>query len=152
MAGVSVGSIAAGAWLALAAGHAAALSPADVFSKVAPSVWRVQTYDADGVPLAMGSGVVVAADTLITNCHVLAKAKRVSVQHEQVKIAAQLELWDSERDVCQLKAAGLAAPAVETLSAARLRVGQPVYAIGSPKGFELTMSSGLVSALRRDDA
>ena len=40
------------------------------------SVWRVVTYDADNLPLGQGSGVVVGSEAIVTNCHVLAKAKR----------------------------------------------------------------------------
>ena len=61
---------------------AAALEPSDIYAKVAPSIWRVQTYDVDGLPLAIGTAVVIAPDTLVTNCHVLAKAKRVAVKHD----------------------------------------------------------------------
>jgi len=55
-----------------------ALSAEQVYAKVAGSVWRVRTYDGDNLPLAQGSAVVVASGAAVTNCHVLAKAKRVS--------------------------------------------------------------------------
>jgi serine protease Do len=137
--------------LSLGGGSAAALPPAEVYAKVAPSVWRVQTYDVDGLPLGLGSGVVVGPDTLVTNCHVLAKARRVAVKREKTSIDAKLELWDPPRDVCQIKAPGLGAPAVELGEVARLAVGQSVYAIGNPKGLDLTMSAGLLSSIRRND-
>lgn len=131
--------------------QAAALPAADVYAKVAPSVWRVQTYDVDGLPLGLGSGVVVGPETLVTNCHVLAKAKRVAVKRDKTSIDAKLDMWDPQRDVCQIKAAGLIAPAVELGEVARLSVGQSVYAVGNPKGLDLTMSAGLLSSIRRND-
>lgn len=137
---------------ALLVPSAFALSPSDLYAQLSPSVWRVVTYDADGLPLGQGSGVVIGTETLVTNCHVLAKSKRVSVQREKLKFDARLELWDTERDLCQLKVAGLQAPAVKTGAAADLKVGQNVYAIGNPKGLESTLSAGLLSSLRRDDA
>jgi serine protease Do len=130
---------------------AAALPPAEVYAKVAPSVWRVQTYDIDGLPLGLGSGVVIAPDTLVTNCHVLARAKRVAVKRDKTSIDAKLEMWDPQRDVCQIKAPGLGAPAVQLGEVSRLAVGQNVYAIGNPKGLDLTMSAGLLSSIRRND-
>ena len=60
----------------LPAAPAWALSPAELFAQVAPSVWRVQTLDADGLLLGQGSAVVVAPGLLVTNCHVLARARR----------------------------------------------------------------------------
>jgi hypothetical protein len=128
-----------------------ALQPAEVYAKVAPSVWRVQTYDADGLPLGIGSAVVIATDTLVTNCHVLAKAKRVAVKREKVSIDAKLEMWDPQRDVCRITAPMLNAPAVELGEALKLQVGQNVYAIGNPRGLDLTMSAGLLSSVRRNE-
>jgi hypothetical protein len=131
--------------------QAAPMQPSQVYDKVSPSVWRVQTYDVDGLPIGMGSGVVIAPDTLVTNCHVLAKAKRVAVKRDKVSIDAKLEMWDPQRDVCQIKAPNLNAPAVALGSTSALSVGQNVYAIGNPKGLDLTMSAGLLSSIRRND-
>jgi serine protease Do len=127
------------------------LTPPEVYAKVAPSIWRVATYDADGVPLAFGSGVVIAPETMVTNCHVLAKARRVAVRREQVTLEAKLELWDPPRDVCQIHVPKLDAPMVVLGQATTLVVGQSVFAIGNPKGLDLTMSAGLLSSIRRND-
>jgi S1-C subfamily serine protease len=134
----------------LAPAHAA-LSPTEIFAKISPSIWRVQTYDADGVPLKLGSAVVVAPDTLVTNCHVLKSAARVTVRHEQTRAEARLAMWDTERDVCRLVTTGLKAPAVSLRLSGTLLVGQPVYALGNPEGLDLTMSSGLLSSIRRNE-
>jgi S1-C subfamily serine protease len=130
---------------------AIAMQPSDVYALVSPSVWKVATYDADGLPLRFGSGVVIAPDTLVTNCHVLAKAKRVVVRHDKATLEARLELWDPQRDVCQIKVTNLPAPSVSLGDVSRLRVGQNVYAIGNPKGLDLTMSAGLLSSIRRNE-
>lgn len=133
---------------------AAALSPAELFAQVSPSVWRVHTLDADGLLLGQGSAVVTAPATLVTNCHVLARARQVQVRRDGLAkaIPARLTLWDVQRDLCQLQAPGLTAPAVTLGSADLVAVGQPAYAIGHPKGLDLTMSAGLVSSFRRNAA
>lgn len=133
---------------------AAALTPAELFARVSPSVWRVQTLDGDGLPLVQGSAVVVAPSQLVTNCHVLARARRVQVRRDgQAKVmAAKLVLWDVQRDLCQLEVQGAVAPSVRLGSSAAAAVGQPAYAIGHPKGLDLTLSAGLVSSLRRNSA
>ena len=136
--------------LASAAGAATALTPAEVYALVSPSVWRVVTYDVDGLPLGQGSAVVVGPEVLATNCHVLAKAKRVVVRQEKTSFDARLDLWDTPRDLCQLRAAGLPAQAVRIAPTASVVVGANVYAIGTPRGLELTMSAGLVSSLRKN--
>lgn len=132
-----------------------ALSPAQIYARVAPSVWRVQALDAQGLPLGQGSGVVIARGRVVTNCHVLAGARRVQLRREgtQAGISARLEAWDPPRDLCLLDAPGIAdAPAVERVPTAGIVVGQTAYAIGHPKGLDLTMTAGLVSSLRRNTA
>jgi serine protease Do len=136
----------------LAAAPAHALTPAELFERTAPSVWRLVTYDADGLPLAQGSAVVIGPDRLVTNCHVLRRAQRVAVRRDKRTLPARLVQWDVQRDVCALDAPALDAPAVALGEAARVQVGQPAYAIGNPRGLELTLSAGLVSSLRRNDA
>jgi serine protease Do len=134
------------------ASSAAAMPPNEIYAKVSPSVFRVQTYDTDGLPLGFGTGVVIAPDTLVTNCHVLGKSKRVAVKREKLSIDAKLEQWDPERDVCQIRTVSpLNAPAVALGDVERLQIGQNVYAIGNPKGLDLTMSAGLLSSIRRND-
>jgi len=133
---------------------AAAMTPAELFARVSSSVWRVQTLDGDGLPLVQGSAVVVAPGQLVTNCHVLARARRVQVRRDgQAKVmSAKLVLWDVQRDLCQLEVQGAAAPSIPLSNSSAAAVGQPAYAIGHPKGLDLTLSAGLVSSLRRNSA
>jgi len=133
-----------------AAAPAQPLSAADLYARLSPSVWVVRTYDQDDLRLGQGSAVVIAPQTLVTNCHVLRKARRVEVTHDKEAHAATLELWSVADDLCQLKAPGVEAPAVALADEATLAVGQPVYALGAPRGLELTLSAGLISSLRLD--
>jgi serine protease Do len=135
----------------LLAARAGAITPDAFYAKAAPSVWLVKTFDADGLALGVGSAVVIAPDTLLTNCHVLARAKRVSVRKEKAAHDAKLQYADVERDLCQLSVPGLGAPAVPVGDSDKVTVGQHVYALGNPTGLELTLSDGLVSALRKSD-
>jgi S1-C subfamily serine protease len=142
------------AMAAMAATPASALTPAEVFAQVSPSVWRVMTLDADGLLIGQGSAVVVAPGLLVTNCHVLAKARKVQLRRDgqAPALPARLVLWDVQRDLCQIEAIGVAAPAVVLGAATAAAVGQAAYAIGHPKGLDLTMSAGLVSSFRRNAA
>lgn len=139
----------------LAAGSANAqdgtLTPEQLFERVAPSVWTVQTVDARNQPLSLGSAVVIAPGTLVTNCHVLRKAKGVTVGHENVSYGATLEHPDPERDLCILKVRNFKAPAVEIGDPGTLKTGARVYAIGNPRGLEQTISDGMLSGVRRSD-
>jgi S1-C subfamily serine protease len=143
--------LAAGAALAVSAATPShALDPTQVFERVSPSVWIVRTYDASERPVGLGSAVVIGAGQLVTNCHVLAKSKMVMVRRENVMYQAKLEHADAPRDLCLLQVAHFSAPAVEMRSAKDLKVGERVYAIGNPKGLEVTLSDGLISGLRTE--
>ncbi len=133
------------------AGPVHALLPDQVFDKVSPSVWAVRGLDASERPFSYGSGVVIGPERLITNCHVLAKAKAVQVRRENVSYGAKLEYADAERDLCTLTVKGFTAPAVRIRGMADLKVGQRVYAVGNPERLALTLSEGLISGLRSED-
>ncbi len=127
------------------------LSPEQLYRTLSPSVWVVRTYDADGLALSTGSAVVIAPDTLLTNCHVLAKSKRFVIRSDNVQYDARLQHIDVKRDLCQISVRNLRAPAVALGDSDTLSVGQKVVALGNPRGLELTLSDGLISALRRDN-
>ncbi len=129
-----------------------ALAPEQLFEKLAPSVWTVQTFDARNQPLSLGSGVVIAPNEVVTNCHVLAKARRAEVLRDNVSYGATLEHADPDRDLCILKVANLKAPAVTMAGVDTLKVGARVYAIGSPRGLDQTISDGLLSGVRRTES
>jgi S1-C subfamily serine protease len=140
-----------GVAVSLGAAPAAALTPEEVFTRVSPSVWFVYGADDTDRRLTQGSGVVVAPQRVITNCHVLENASTVFVRKENVIYIAKVEFRDARRDLCQLQVPNFTAPAVALGSSRELRVGQKVYALGNPKGLEVTLRDGLVSALRGPD-
>jgi serine protease Do len=140
----------------LAAGAAAQgpdpVAPEQLFERLAPSVWTVETFDARKQPLGMGSAVVIGPGNLVTNCHVLAKASQVAVARDNVSYGATLEHPDPERDLCILKVRNFNAPPVAVGDIGKLKIGSRVYAIGSPRGLEQTISDGLLSGVRRSSS
>src|SRR5436190_22428820 len=107
-----------------------ALTASEVFEKVAPSVWAVRALDAQERPFSYGSGVVISRERIVTNCHVLAKAKSIQVKRENITYEAKLEHPDTERDLCILAVKDLKAPTVETVDLKDVKIGQRAYAIG----------------------
>jgi len=126
----------------------AAATAEAVFERAAPSVVVVERLDAAGKRNGFASGVVIGAGRVVTACHAVAHTAAVQVRHAEERFAAVLEFADSERDLCQLVVDKLTAPAAKVASVQALKVGQRVYAIGTPKGLELTLSEGLISSLR----
>ena len=134
---------------AIAPANAADNDAAAVFEKAKKSVVVVRVFDADDNQSAQGSGVITAENEVTTNCHVVENAVRVEVvrQGEEKPIAAEVANGDVGRDLCLLSVKGLT-DAAKIRNAKDLTVGENVYAIGSPQGFEFSISGGIVSQLR----
>jgi serine protease Do len=126
-------------------------SAENVFADVAPSVARIQLIDGSGRLIATGSGVVIDKAVVLTNCHVATRGARLTVKLGEAVLPATVQMADEALDLCRLAVTGLTAPPVVVGSVGSLRTGQRVYAIGAPAGLELTISEGIVSALRKVD-
>ena len=100
----------------------------------------------------LGSGVIVAPEGyLLTNQHVVAGADEIEVLLGDGRQArAQLIGADSETDIAVLKIDLPSLPVLAVGDAARLQVGDPVLAIGSPFNLGQTVTGGIVSALGRN--
>lgn len=124
--------------------------------RVGPAVVKVETGRAgrggrgDGPRQGLGSGVIYSSDgSVLTNAHVVAGASRVMVTLPDGRsLPAGVIGAEPERDLALLRLAASGLPVAE-LSAAPLRVGQLVVAIGNPYGLDFTVTAGVVSALGR---
>lgn len=98
-----------------------------------------------------GSGFIVSADGLIlTNAHVVRDAKDVTVKlTDRREFRAKVLGSDAKTDVAVLKIEAKNLPVVPLGSARNLKAGEWVLAIGSPFGFENSVSAGVVSAKGR---
>lgn len=126
-----------------------AKTAAEVFESVSNSVVVVHGLDVKGEPVVQGSGAILPDGAVVTNCHVVEKSNRLVVKQQGRSYPASLKHADHDRDVCSLNVAGLKAPAARLGTTKALKVGQRVYAIGAPRGLELTMSEGIISSLRK---
>ncbi len=114
------------------------------------SVLKIEALRAQG-GFAVGSGVVVAAERIVTNCHVTRDALAVNVMRGGVRWPATLQHSDIDRDLCLLQVPGLKASAVTLGRADQLKPGQPVTALGFTGGLGLQNSTGEVLAVHRFD-
>jgi serine protease Do len=124
------------------------LSAEQLYSTVSPSVVRINASKRDGSSAVLGSGVILGPDSVITNCHVALAGDQIEVRERDVVLSAVVSVADEVFDLCKLRVNGLTARAATPSAAPPLKVGQRVYAIGSPQGLDLTLSEGIVSALR----
>ncbi|MGB8695438.1 Do family serine endopeptidase [Acinetobacter sp.] len=101
---------------------------------------------------AFGSAFFISKDGyLLTNHHVVEDASKVTIMlNDRREIDATVVGSDERTDVALLKVNGSNFPELRTGNVDRLRVGEPVLAIGSPFGFDYSASAGIVSAKMRN--
>ncbi|MEO7390557.1 MAG: DegQ family serine endoprotease [Ramlibacter sp.] len=99
----------------------------------------------------MGSGFIVSADGIVlTNAHVVKDASEVTVKlTDRREFRAKVLGSDAKTDIAVLKIEAKNLPVVTLGNTKDLRVGEWVLAIGSPFGFENTVTAGVVSAKGR---
>jgi serine protease Do len=98
-----------------------------------------------------GSGFIVSSDGyILTNAHVVRGADEVEVKLiDKRKFSAKVVGADSRTDVAVIRITASDLPTVELGDPNALRVGEAVAAIGSPFGFENSVTAGIVSAKGR---
>lgn len=103
-------------------------------------------------PAGSGTGFFIASDTLVTNAHVVETHAYVKVRTSAGEsLTARVMQRHDETDLALLRTPDpRPGQAVLALASSReARIGQEVYAIGSPMGLQNTVTRGIVSALRQ---
>ena len=107
--------------------------------------------DANGQPLGLGSGFFVRNGQVATNLHVVEGAARGYAKLVARKTKHDIEgltAIDAKRDLVILKVSVLDVPVLSLGDSDVLQVGELVYAVGNPHGFEGTFSQGIISSIR----
>ncbi len=105
----------------------------DLVYHLKASVVKIHTVTPSGGH-GVGSGVVVAKDTVATNCHVLANSQGVNITKFGDSFSPVGMIADWRHDICLLKFQYLELPAVKLASTAALHYGDDVFSIGFPGG------------------
>jgi serine protease Do len=100
---------------------------------------------------SLGSGFVVSQDGyILTNAHVVDSADEITVKfNDKREYKAKVIGADRRTDVALIKVEASGLQAVKFGDPTRLKVGEWVVAIGSPFGFENSVTAGIVSAKGR---
>lgn len=127
-------------------------SLSDLVKKVVPSVVAINVFDEHRILKTIGTGFFVKEEgVLVTNYHVIEEGIRAEAKLADGQILsiegvllenmeedlALLSTWDTKRSFPALK-----------LADSDVEIGQSVFVVGSPFGFEGTVSDGIVSAVR----
>jgi len=100
---------------------------------------------------SLGSGFIISADGyILTNAHVVEAADEITVKlTDKRELKAKVIGADRRTDIALIKIDASNLPVVRFGDPNKLRVGEWVLAIGSPFGFENTVTAGIVSAKGR---
>ena len=129
-----------------------AQSPQQIAKKALASTVLLVMEDANGQPLSLGSGFFVRNGQVATNLHVVKGASRGYAKLVSQKTKYNIEgitAVDAERDLVILKISVPGAQIVSLGDSDTVQVGEPVYAVGNPRGLEGTFSQGIISSIRK---
>jgi 2-alkenal reductase len=137
----------------------------ELFERVSPSVVQVAARAAAGNPLAEdegGDGAAGAASGtgfvwdnvghVVTNNHVVQNGSEVAVRFASGEVAKAEIIGVAptyDLAVLRIKNARQLPPPVALGSSTELKVGQSAFAIGNPFGLDQSLTSGIISALKR---
>ncbi len=123
------------------------LDSEQIFAKCSSAVFIIE--GEDDYDLYSGSGFFISSDGVaVTNYHVLEDLIKAEIKTADGKHYAisQILGYDYFNDVALIKIEGKNFPYLKLADPKTLRTGQRIYCIGSPLGFENTISDGLVSS------
>ncbi|MFT0516694.1 DegQ family serine endoprotease [Pseudomonas faucium] len=123
----------------------------EFFERNMPQQPRSPRGDRQREAQSLGSGFIISSDGyVLTNNHVVADADEIIVRlSDRSELQAKLVGTDPRTDVALLKVEGKDLPTVKLGDSEKLKVGEWVLAIGSPFGFDHSVTKGIVSAKGR---
>ncbi|MEB0039680.1 MULTISPECIES: DegQ family serine endoprotease [unclassified Pseudomonas] len=123
----------------------------EFFEHSMPKGQRTPKGDRQREAQSLGSGFIISPDGyVLTNNHVIEGADEIIVRlSDRSELKAKLVGTDPRTDVAVLKIDGKDLPTVKIGDSDKLKVGEWVLAIGSPFGFDHSVTKGIVSAKGR---
>jgi hypothetical protein len=129
--------------------HAQSLTAENIFNLVNQSVVIVSAYNFYGVKSSQGSGVSIGNGIIITNYHVFMGNDSLVVEHYGRKFKVSNIIGaDIKKDVLVLRLEDCSIPGLKYNDSISYKIGNKIYAIGSPYGYENSISEGIISGLR----
>ena len=126
------------------------LAVSEIYSRYSSSIVSIKTKDKKGNAIGLGSGFVISKDGLIvTNAHVIKSAYQAEIKiNDRVFKEAYLVKNIPNFDIAVLKVDANDLIPLYIGNSDGLVGGQFIVALGNPMGFEHSVSSGIISAIR----
>lgn len=118
------------------------------FEKTSNSVVVVHVINLKGEEIGLGSGVVIAPGEVVTNAHVARAGTGAFLSKGSKQWTVTGIFLDPKLDLALLKTEPIPLPPVKLGEVSGLKPGQKLFAIGNPNGLELSLSDGILSAVR----
>jgi S1-C subfamily serine protease len=126
-----------------------------IAQRAMPAVAVIATYDAHGNAVNLGSGFVVDSSGLVvSSLHVIENAADATVTLTNGRAFRHPTVvgFDARADLAVLRVSATGLPTLVLSRRESAVVGERVLAIGSPEGLVGSLSDGIVSSVRRDEA
>ena len=117
---------------------------------VRKSVVVITVPGRDGRQTSLGTGFVVADGLIATNMHVVGEARPVTVELADGKKyeAKAIHAFDRKLDLAVVRIDAKGLPILPLADSGRVRAGQPVVAVGNPRGLKHSVVAGVISSRR----
>jgi S1-C subfamily serine protease len=128
----------------------AELRPEEIYRKVLPSVMTLEVENAQGERFVGSGFLALGGDVVVTAWHVISDARSVwatFADGQRVKAVGCID-EDVERDLALVKLEKSLERDRALLGLDLAQIGTRVYVIGAPRGFDFSISDGLISQIR----
>ena len=137
-----------------AANSSATVNTPNLYSVISNSVVKVFRVENSGEKqrlMGRGSGVAISSSLVITNCHVIGDGTdNLYIEDKfKLRLRAWVLLSDEKTDRCVLKVeSAQLIPVKGYRSSSSLQIGERVFSLGNPRGFDFVIAEGLLSSIK----
>ena len=127
------------------------LTPQEIGEKALDATVLLVVTDAKDQPIGVGSGFFVRPNLIATNKHVISKAAGGVVKRVRDDTKFDIEgvmATDEKHDLAILRVSGSSVSTLPLGDSDSVSIGDVVYVVGNPEGFEGTFSDGVISGVR----
>ena len=129
--------------------HGQTLRPEEIYQKLLPSVMTLHVKNARGENYIGTAFLALDKNVAVTAWHVVSDAAKVTAKFSDGRVVnvQQLIDKDEDHDLALIRLDGAAHPEAN-LCVAEPAIGSRAYVIGAPKGFDFSITDGLVSQIQ----